>query len=332
MNTIGQPFGNEKAKLITLQNKNNVKVTITNFGARIVSYKIPLSNGYRDITLHYNCDESYLLMDKYVGATIAPVAGRISNGSTLINDKLYYFNQNENTTTLHGGENSSEVQYYKIEVVTNTQVVLSYLFEDGFNGFPGNIEFYVTYTLTQENELIVNYKAKSQKDTIFNPTNHVYFNLSGNFKEKIDNHFFKIDADFYVPLNDQNLPLGHLEKVDNTPFDFRKGEKIKQGFSTTHPQNQLVNGYDHAFLLNGSVHVISPDNRVELLMRTDAPSVVIYTYNGKVPKHHKTVTHGVFTLETQRLPNACNIEQFGTILLKKDTIFETTTTYQVKFK
>lgn len=322
-----------QSKLITLKNKNKVIVTITNFGARIVSYKVPLDDGYRDITLHYNCDESYLLIDKYVGATIAPVAGRIANGMTQIKDKWYQLNQNDNGNTLHGGESSCEVQYFNVDSVSDNEVVLSYTFVDGFNGFPGNVDFKVGYRLTNDNELIVHYSARSDKDTIFNPTNHAYFNLSGQFKEAIDNHLFKIDSDFYAPLSDNNLPTGELLAVDNTPFDFRNFKPIKQGFYTDYVQNQLVNGYDHPFLLNenGGVEVISPDEKVTLVMKTDAQSVVIYTYNGEVLPNNKTVTHGVFTLETQTMPNACNIENFGSILLEKDKVFETETIYQVKF-
>ncbi|MBF0777139.1 aldose epimerase family protein [Streptococcus cuniculi] len=328
-------FGSEKARKYRLVNEAGMQVALTNFGARIVEILVPVeeNGGLRNLTMAAGSDEEYLAKDAYPGATIVPVAGRISSAQAVINGQVYSFTENEPGRTLHGGVNTANEQYWDAEVdeLTNS-VVFSIELADGFNGFPGNVRVKARYRLTEDNALEVSYTAQSDKDTIFNPTNHVYFNLTGDVNRDIANHHVRIAAQTYAPLGEDNLPLGRLEPVEGTPFDFRSGGTFAQGFALEHPQNQLVKGYDHPWVLDQvdePVEVISPDRKIRLTVETNQPAVVIYTYN--FPSEGMAAFHGAFSLECQGLPNACNIEGFGSILLEKDQLFDHLTSYKFEF-
>ncbi len=177
--------------------------------------------------------------------------------------------------------------------------------------------------------MTVDYQAVSDKDTIFNPTNHIYFNLTGDFQRSVAEHRIKIAANHYTPLGEDNLPTGVLEDVTGTPFDFRDLAPFAQGFDSQYPQNVLVKGYDHPWLLEEvdiPVEVLSPDGKIGLSVKTNQPAVVIYTYN--FPVEALACYHGVFSLECQALPNTCNVDGFGSILLEQGEEFLSKTTYR----
>ncbi|MGT2950000.1 galactose mutarotase [Streptococcus cuniculi] len=327
-----RPFGSEKAKQYCLVNEAGMQLTLTNFGARIVEILVPVeeNGGLRNLTMSASSDEEYQAKDAYPGATIVPVAGRISGAQAEIKGQTYRFTENEPGRTLHGGVNTANEQYWDVELdeATNS-LTFSIQLADGFNGFPGNVRVTARYRLTPDNAVEITYTAQSDKDTIFNPTNHVYFNLTGDVTQDVADHRVRIAAQTYVPLGEDNLPLGILEAVDGTPFDFRTGATFAQGFSLEHPQNALVKGYDHPWILDQvaePVEVISPDQKVRLTVATNQPAVVIYTYN--FPSEEMATYHGAFSLECQGLPNACNVPDFGSILLEKGQIFEHKTRYQ----
>ncbi|MGT2716044.1 aldose epimerase family protein [Streptococcus respiraculi] len=326
------PFGSERARKYHLVNAAGMQVSLTNFGARIVEILVPVGEkgGLRNLTMAASSDDEYLAKDSYPGATIVPVAGRISKAQAEIKGKVYHFTENEPGRTLHGGVNTANEQYWEAEVneATNS-VCFTIELSDGYNGFPGNVRIRACYRLTEENALEISYTAQSDKDTIFNPTNHVYFNLTGDVTQDIADHQVRIAADSYAPLGEDNLPLGRLDPVDGTPFDFRKGGTFAQGFTLEHPQNALVKGYDHPWVLDRvkeAVAVVSPDEKIRVAVETNQPAVVIYTYN--FPSEDMAAFHGAFSLECQGLPNACNVEGFGSILLEKDQLFEHVTTYK----
>lgn len=329
-------FGSEKAKKYSLVNEAGMQVALTNFGARIVEVLVPVEdNGaLRNLTMAALSDEEYLAKDTYPGATIVPVAGRISGAQAKIKGRLYSFTENEPGRTLHGGVNTANEQYWEAEVDEEANsVCFTIELRDGFNGFPGNVHVKARYRLTEDNVLEVSYTAQSDKDTIFNPTNHVYFNLTGDVNQDIAEHYVRIAAQTYAPLGESNLPLGRLEPVEGTPFDFRTGGTFAQGFGLEHPQNQLVKGYDHPWVLDQvaePVEIVSPDQKIRLTVETNQPAVVIYTYN--FPSENMAAFHGAFSLECQGLPDACNQEGFGSILLEKDQLFEHQTRYGFKWQ
>ncbi|HEL1607713.1 TPA: galactose mutarotase [Streptococcus suis] len=324
-------FG-EKAKLYCLENKNGMQVTLTDFGARVVGVFLPVEEGgsLRNVSLAAKSDEDYRKTDLYPGSTIIPVAGRISGAQAEIKGNSYQFTENEPGRTLHGGVDTANEQYWDVELDhERNQVTFGMVLKDGFNGFPGDVRVKAIYCLTDKNELTVDYQAVSDKDTIFNPTNHIYFNLTGDFQRSVAEHRIKIAANHYAPLGEDNLPTGVLEDVTGTPFDFRDLAPFAQGFDSQYPQNVLVKGYDHPWLLEEvdiPVEVLSPDGKIGLSVRTNQPSVVIYTYN--YPVEELATFHGVFSLECQALPNACNQDGFGSILLEQGEEFLSKTTYR----
>lgn len=330
-----EPFGKEPAKKYRLHNSRGMQVTVTNFGARLIEVLLPVEEdgGLRNVSLCTDSAEDYLVKDAFVGSTVAPVAGRISGAATLIKGKTVHFTENEPGRTLHSGVNTSIEQYWTTDLDEEAnQVVFHLTIPDGHNGFPGAVNVTATYQLTEENELKIHYQANSEKDTIFNPTNHAYFNLSGDFSKTVADHQLKIAADKFVPLGEDNMPTGEFQSVEGTPFDFREFACLGQGLESQHPQNALVNGYDHPWVLKNEevpVEVISPDEKIRLRLRSNQPAVVIYTYN-----HGPTAMtgqHTVFSLECQGFPNACNLGGFGSILLEKGKTFNSQFSYQFEF-
>ncbi|HEM6340776.1 TPA: galactose mutarotase [Streptococcus suis] len=328
-------FGKGEALHFFLSNANGMKVGLTNFGARIVEVLLPVEEdgGFRNVSLSTSTDEEYRRTDLYPGSSIVPVAGRISGAQAEIKGTSYQFTENEPGRTLHGGVDTANEQYWDVELDhERNQVTFGMVLKDGFNGFPGDVMVKAIYRLTDANELMVEYRAVSERDTIFNPTNHVYFNLTGDFQRSVAEHRIKIAANHYAPLGEDNLPTGVLEDVTGTPFDFRDFAPFSQGFDSQYPQNVLVKGYDHPWLLDEvdvPVRVVSPDGKVELSVRTNQPSVVIYTYN--YPVEELATFHGAFSLECQALPNACNQDGFGSILLEKGQDFLSQTIYQFRW-
>ncbi|CYU98976.1 aldose epimerase family protein [Streptococcus suis] len=324
-------FG-EKAKLYCLENKNGMQVTLTDFGARVVGVFLPVeeNGGLRNVSLAAKSDDDYRKTDLYPGSTIVPVAGRISGAKAEIKGTSYQFTENEPGRTLHGGVDTANEQYWDVALDhEKNQVTFGMVLKDGFNGFPGDVRVKAIYCLTDKNELTVDYQAVSDKDTIFNPTNHIYFNLTGDFQRSVAEHRIKIAANHYTPLGEDNLPTGVLEDVTGTPFDFRDLAPFAQGFDSQYPQNVLVKGYDHPWLLEEvdiPVEVLSPDGKIGLSVKTNQPAVVIYTYN--FPVEALACYHGVFSLECQALPNACNVDGFGSILLEQGEEFLSKTTYR----
>ncbi|MGQ7519517.1 aldose epimerase family protein [Streptococcus suis] len=324
-------FG-EKAKLYCLENKNGMQVTLTDFGARVVEVLLPVeeNGGLRNVSLAAKSDDDYRKTDLYPGSTIVPVAGRISGAQAEIKGTRYQFTENEPGRTLHGGIDTANEQYWDVALDhEKNQVTFGIVLKDGFNGFPGDVRVEAIYGLTDQNELTVDYRAVSSKDTIFNPTNHIYFNLTGDFQQSVADHEIRIAADCFAPLGEDNLPIGVLEDVTGTPFDFRELAPFAQGFDSQYPQNILVKGFDHPWLLEDvevPVEVSSPDGKIGLSVKTNQPAVVIYTYN--FPVEALACYHGVFSLECQALPNACNVDGFGSILLEQGEEFLSKTTYR----
>lgn len=327
-------FGSEQAKLFSLENQQGVKVEITNLGARIVKFWVPVEGKQRNIAYGFASDEDYLTKDAYPGAIVGPVAGRIAKGKTIIKGKEVVLTPNENGNTLHGGPESFETFYWQ-ETLKEDENAITFALEnaDGYNGFPGPIHIQVTYQLTEDNELNISYHAESDKDTLFNPTNHVYFNLDGSTMQPIDHQVMKLKAEAFAELDEENMPTGKLVPVEGTAFDFREGREFKQGFVSEALQNKMVDGFDHPWVVakeTPQAEVWNADKTLKLEVSTDCSAIVIYTMNhGDADKG--TVDHGAFTMEAQELPDACNIDGFGNIILSKGDVFESQTSYKVIF-
>lgn len=326
----------ENFQLFTLINKNKVEVNVSNFGARIVSIQVPiLGEGKREITVGFDALSKYK-ESPYLGATIGRTAGRIAKGLVEIDNKKVQLQQNEGTTTLHGGKDGFESVIWKTVSVERHRVVFEYTSFDGENGFPGTLVAQVSYTLTEENEVMIEYRAQSDKDTLYNPTNHVYFNLSGSANDPVFDHTLKVKSEAVLTLNEDNTMTGnHLETV-GTVFDFREPALLKQIFNEKEAQIEIANGLDHPFLLDSQEEqaiLESPDKKVTVKMTTDRQCVVIYTIGhwaeGMETSTGKLVYGGAVTLEAQQPPGSEQDEKLPSIVLKKEQPFVSRTSYKI---
>ncbi len=248
-----QKFG-ENAILYSLTNDNGLTMTVTNLGARIVDLIVSVNGEKRNIVLGFDTAEEYLSKDMYFGATIGRVAGRIKDGSFSIDEHKYQLPVSpENGHTLHGGAESFEAKIWEAEIEEKSNqvsVIFSYMSPDKEHGFPGELKARVIYSLTNENEWIIDYQAETDQPTLYNPTNHVYFNLTGDVTQSVGEHELFVDADRFAVVDSDTTVTGELRSVDETPFDFRESKSMNQVFETNYEQKNLVDGLDHPFMLN----------------------------------------------------------------------------------
>ncbi|MFV0559433.1 MAG: aldose epimerase family protein [Enterococcus sp.] len=344
MKIIEEDFGNG-FHLITLTNQSGMKLAVSDLGARIVHLQVPVKDGMRELVLGFDSAEEYQTKDAYIGASIGRVAGRIRDGKFKIGQESYQVEVDPETGhTLHGGTPGFEEKkwtYTCISGANETSVIFSMTSPDGEHGFPGNLDVEVRYTLTNDNVWRIQTRGLSDKDTLFNPTNHVYFNLTGDVTQTVGEHTLWVNAKQYAPLRKDSIPTGELVAVADSAFDFTKPRKLQEMFDdTSFKQKQLVDGIDHPFFLRESgletsaAKLISPDELVSVTVETTEPSVVIFTANfgENTPEMHgeKLANHGGITFETQEAPGSEQFESFGNILLSANEIMETTTEFKIE--
>ncbi len=312
---------NKALSLYTLRNAHGMRAEITNFGGRIVSLFVPDKDGnLRDVVLGFSHLEEYLpenhLSD--FGAAIGRYANRLNNGQITIDGRKYKLPQNDGANCLHGGPDGWQYQLYTAERVTDQQLVLCLTSPDGDSGFPGEVQVCVTYTLTDDNTLTIDYEATTSKATVINMTNHSYFNLNGDASTDILNHLLTINADRYTPIGETFIPTGGLADVTDTPMDFLTAKPIGQDIAAEFEQLRIGRGYDHNWVLNTKGNDALPCARLEspvtgivLTVYTTEPGMQVYTGNfldGSVTGKYGKVyyqRHAV-CLETQKYPDSPN--------------------------
>lgn len=326
----------------TITNSKGVAISAIPFGATLTKLIAPDRKGkLADITLNVDNLDDFITYRPFYGATIGRVAGRITKGQYSLDGKDYQLDTNEGNNLLHGGPEGFDTKLWHVETeIADKQgrLIFTYTSPEGENNFPGNLWVQVTYTLTEESEWIIEYKAKTDEPTLFNPTNHVYFNLSGDKKQSILNHELYLKSDFYAPLGEENLPKGELKNVEGTPFDFTAPKLVKDAVYSDHPQIKPLNGLDHPFVLSpkegDSQGVLyEPESGREVTLYTDRNSVVVFTHNGEVDDYsiqgEPARQYAGITLETQTLPDAVNQTGFGHIILRPKETFTSKTTYKI---
>jgi aldose 1-epimerase len=346
-----QPFGTTAEKkavdLYTLTNRNGVEAGIITYGGIVVSLKVPDRQGkLQEVTLGYDSLDGYLKNNTpYFGALIGRYANRIGKGTFSLGGREYRLAANSGGSHLHGGNRGFDKVVWKATEVRGPNGVglkLEYVSPDGEEGYPGTLSATAVYTLTNDNELKMDYSATTTKETIVNLTNHAYFNLAG--EGDILKHELMINADRFTPISEAYIPTGELRSVKGSPLDFTKpmaiGARIKQ------KDEQLVrgNGYDHNFVLNRKDGSLSLAARVEepttgrvLEVLTTEPGVQLYTGNfldgtikgigGKVYQQRAG-----FCLETQHFPDSPNKPNFPSTVLKPGQKYTTTTIYKFSAK
>jgi Galactose mutarotase and related enzymes len=334
-------FHNQVIWLYTLTNDNGLKLKVMNYGATLTDIETPDKHGKSArIVIGSDKFEDYLKEDAYFGATVGRVAGRITSGHFSIDGINYQLPLNDGKNTNHGGPDSFERQLWNSHPFSQTEQVgvrFDLFSPDGTNGFPGNLNVSVFYSLNQKNEWHLHYEATADKPTLFNPTNHVYFNLSGDLVRTVDGHLLKLPSHQFGEINKDGTPTGKLIDVNGTPFDFTKSAAVDRGFKSDYPQNRLVNGYDHPFILdhkNGQPDAVlkDPVSGRQVTMTTTNNAVVVYSGNAlsdQIIMDDTTMkAHLGITLEAQMMPDAIHHEGFGNIILRPGVKYEADTIYQ----
>lgn len=324
---------------IFIENKDQ-RISFTNLGARINRWQT--LSGHAFILSHKDADEVFLWQDLYAGATVGRVAGRISQASLTCQDDQLRLTANEGPNHLHGGGHSFDLATWDYQVkATKDRVQIDFFLEDaaGSQGYPGNLEVTVRHSFDSDNRWTIEYLAKSDQATIFNPTNHVYFNLMGDYELPIDAAEIQLFASHYVPTDEANLPQGALATVQGTAFDLNQAKPFSEIFASEDPQIKRIQGLDHAFLLRdsgGQACVTVTDDRAgyQLEAWTDCDCLVVYSLNQVAIDQYldgQWVTpHAAFTLEAQQLPDAGQLNRLQDIFLAKDQPFYRKTVYQIQ--
>ncbi|MFT8872519.1 MAG: aldose epimerase family protein [Sporolactobacillus sp.] len=325
----------------TLTNDNGLKLKVMNYGATLTDIDMPDRDGKAaHIVIGSDRFQDYLEQDAYFGATVGRVAGRITAGRFSIDGIDYELPRNDGNNTNHGGPASFESQIWQsqpFETADRVGVRFELLSPDGANGFPGNLRASVSYSLNQANQWRLHYEATTDRPTLFNPTNHVYFNLSGNPEQTVNMHELQLASSRYGSINPDGTPTGRLIDVSGTSFDFTAQAAIEKGLMADDRQNVLVNGYDHPFLLDK--HGTGPDAVLaepvsgrRVSMTTTANAVVVYSGNGLsdriVMAGHRLRPHGGVTLEAQMMPDAIHHDGFGDVVLRPGKAYAADTVYR----
>ena len=327
-----------------LLKNDKCEVELITYGGIITSIKVPDLNGNLiDVALGFNDFDSYLEGHPYFGAIVGRYANRIDNGSFSIDDNDYSIPINNNGTSLHGGIKGFDKVNWNVvsyDSINHNSIKLNYLSKHMEEGYPGNLNTYVKYTLTEDNELVVEYQAETDKPTVLNLTQHTYFNLSGESSGDILDHNLLINADSFLPVNEKIIPTGEIKSVENTPFDFRKIKKIGKDINIEDKQLKLGNGYDHCWVLNdynkksrkiGEVN--SNKTKINMEIFSDLPGVQLYTGNfldGSLnsKKDLKYINRSGFCLETQFYPNSPNNQNFPSTKLEPGKKFYSKTSFK----
>ena len=331
----------KQTHLYTLKNKNGITATFTNYGGRIVSLLVPDKTGkLTDVVLGFESVEGFeKSTEPYYGATIGRYGNRIAKGKFKIDGKEYQSSINNPPNTLHGGKNGYQSVVWEGKQIDSSTVEFTYLSKDMEEGFPGNLNVKVTYSLTNDNEFKAVYEATTDKNTVVNLTNHAFFNLNGEGSGTILDHLVQIDADNYVPVDSTLIPLGKIESVKGTPFDFTKPETIGKRINDNNVQLKDGKGYDHNFVLNKHdiktpiATVIGDKSGIKMEVFTEEPGLQFYSGNFMQAKNVmkrglKDEFRTSFAMETQHYPDSPNQPQFPSTELKPGQTYKTQSLYK----
>lgn len=337
--SFNDTLNGKKVSLHFLRNKNNIEIAITNYGARIVALIVPDKNGQStDVVVGFDSLQGYLnSTETYHGAIVGRYANRIARGKFSLDGKTYQLSTNNPPNHLHGGPKGFNNQVWKVEDVKDDCIKLSYFSKDGEENYPGNLNVSVTYTLTDGNELRIDYEATTDQATVLNITSHPFFNLNGQGAGTIENHSLQINANNYTPVDETVIPTG-IVPVENTPFDFRRPKKIGENINDNNEQLKYGAGYDHNFVLNGSGlrtagTAVGDKTGIAMEVITDQPGMQLYT--GNWMQSENTIKYGLkdnhreaFCLETQHFPDSPNHPEFPSTVLEPGKVFRSTTIYK----
>ncbi|MDR2138511.1 MAG: galactose mutarotase [Tannerella sp.] len=331
--------GKETA-LYILRNKTGFELTVTNYGAKTVSLTLPDRNGNRTdvVTGHDSIDDYLTSEEPYFGAVCGRYANRIANARFTLDGREYRLAANNGPNCLHGGIKGFHAVVWEVKRVDDRSIELMYVSADGEEGFPGTLTTTVTYTLTDNGEMVIGYHATTDRPTVLNLTNHSYFNLSGAGDPYIGDHRLIINADYYLPTDETSIPLGAPEKVEGTPMDFRTAHEVGERIRADFKPLIIGRGYDHTFLLNGkaagepafAARCSSPKTGIVMDLFTTEPGMQLYTGNwmtgnlrGKNGRRYPR--QSALCFETQHYPDSPNRPDYPGVVLRPGEVFESQT-------
>lgn len=350
MSITRKPFGKSPCgcdvDLYVMTNASGASVEISNYGGIIRAVNVPDRNGkIESVTLGYDSIEGYTPLNGYIGALIGRVGNRIAGGKCTVGDQELTLAKNENGKThLHGGDVGFDRKFWDVtpvEGICEDHLILKYVSPDGEEGYPGTLKVLVTYTFTDDNQLMIRYEAVSDKDTLCNLTNHSYFNLAGEGSGPVVDHVFEFNADTFTVVDADCIPTGEQRDVTGTPFDLREPTRLGDGLAKidSDQQMQFGQGYDHNFNVNDfeaglrfAVHVYDPKSGRTMDVFTDMPAVQFYCGNmleginpgscGRLYQKREG-----FCLETQYAPDSINHPEFPDSVLYAGEKYDYTTIF-----
>lgn len=328
--SFGKTLEGQEVTCYTLKNRNGMTLKLMNLGATMVSLFVKDKDGvFRDVILGYDDPAQYQRQTCYFGAVIGRNANRIAGAACELDGQVYYLEQNDNGNNLHSGKNGFHNVLWDAEAAEgkDNQITFTYLSRDMEQGFPGNMKAKVVYTLTDADEMLIDYSADTDKTTVANFTNHAYYNLGGHDAGSIEEHVLSIKADYYTPVTSPKaIPAGTLAKVSDTPMDFTMSKKIGRDIGADFIQLKYAGGYDHNYVLDTKHSImklaaVAECEKTGIAMDFYTDCMGIQFYSGNFIKRHPGKSgafydfrHG-FCLEPQYYPNSVNDEKFASPIL-----------------
>ena len=337
---FGTNANGEKAMLYTFENSNGMLMKVSDFGATLHALLVPDRDGNLiDVVLGYDSPKEYMgPSGTGFGATIGRNGNRIGKARFTLNGKIYELDKNNNGNNLHSGRDYYHYRMWTVKATTENSITLSLNSPDGDQGYPGALDVELTYTLTDDNELCIDYFGTVDADTIVNMTNHSYFNLNGHASGNILDHELWIDADAFTAIDEQLIPTGDIIPVEGTPMDFCVKKTIGRDIDKQYEALIFGGGYDHNWCLNNHgefakvIELSSDLSGIVMEVYTDLPGVQIYSGNflreevgkqGIVYQQRQGIC-----FETQHYPDAINHENFPSPIVKKGEEYRTRTVYK----
>lgn len=331
--------------LYEIKNNNGMRVEISNFGATITGLYVPDKNGtIENVVMGYDDLSDYYKNWHSIGCSVGPNANRIANARFLLEGKEYHLEEGRDGHNLHSHFTLSyQKRVWDVKRHEENEIAFCCECADGEMGFPGNKINYITFTLTEENELKIHYYVETDKKTVVNMTNHSYFNLSGDLSSSIKNHSMWLACSNYTPIDKNGIPTGEIRAVKDTVMDFTNEKMLGEGLESGNRELKNTKGYDHNFCIDnwdgslrkmGSLYEENSGRYMEVF--TDLPGIQIYTgnYLGRCKGRDNVIykTHGAICMETQYFPNHVNEENFVSGVFDKETPYDSTTIYKFSIK
>lgn len=331
-------FGN--ATLYSFQNKNGMIMEVSDFGATLHALVVPDKNGNPcDVVLGYDSPEEYMgSSGTAFGATIGRNSNRINKATFVLNGETYHLDKNNGENNLHSGHDYYHYRMWDVEGTTENSITFILYSPDRDQGYPGNLQMEVTYSLTDENELRIDYYGVPEEDTIINMTNHSYFNLNGHASGNVLEQEVWLNADTFLPTDEYLIPTGEIVSVKGTPMDFRRKRTIGEHINDNYEPLIYGEGYDHNWCLNNKgvlekvAELSSKVSGITMEVYTDLPGAQIYTANSLDKECGKEGAvydkYQGICFETQFYPDSIHHEHFPSSICKKGQKYKTTTVYK----